>query len=110
ALAAASTACGDSVGATDDSFDITFDFASDFQGWTPGFSDYPVGKESEWALGASLAALPAPLDGSRKGILLTGQNHSDDLFMYITREGAVLAPNAQYTVRYRVTVATNAPK
>ena len=109
-LAAASVGCGDSVGATDDSFDIAFDFSSDYQGWTAGFSDYPVGKETEWALSSSLAALPAPLDGSRKGILLTGQNHSDDLFMYITREGARLAPNAQYTVRYRVTMATNAPK
>jgi len=103
-------ACGDSVGVSDDSFDIAFDFSNDYQGWVAGFADYPVGKETEWAIGSSLAALPAPLDASRKGILLTGENHSDDLFMYITREGARLAPNAQYTVRFRVTVATNAPK
>lgn len=109
-LTATVASCGDSVGVTDDSFDISFDFSNDFQGWTAGFSDYPVGKETEWALSSSLAPLPAPLDGSRKGILLTGQNHSDDLFMYITREGARLAPNAQYTVRFHVTVATNAPK
>lgn len=102
--------CGDSAGPADDSYDIQFDFSADYQGWTPGFSDYPVGKETEYALGSSLAALPAPLDGSRKGILLTGTNYSDDLFMYVTREVARLTPNEQYAVRFRVTLATNAPK
>ena len=102
--------CGDSVGATDDSFDLEFDFSSGVQGWVAGFSDYPVGKEGEWKLAWTLAPLPAPLDGTRKGILLTGENGSDDLFMYITREGARLAPNAEYAVRMRVTVATNAPR
>ena len=108
--AGALTGCSDSVGASDDSFDIAFDFSHDYQGWVPGFVDYPVGKEAEWAIRSSLAPLPAPLDPARKGILLTGENHSDDLFMYVTHEGPMLAPNASYVVRYRVTVATNAPK
>ena len=110
ALVATLAGCGDSTGPADDSYDIQFDFATDYHGWTPGFTDYPVGKEIDYALGSSLAPLPAPLDGSRKGILLTGANHSDDLFMYITREIARLAPNAAYAVRFRVTLATNAPK
>src|SRR5690349_18973319 len=109
-ITSAAAACGDSAGVGDDSYDITFDFSNSYQGWVAGFSDYPVGKETEWGIGSSLAPLPAPLDPSRRGILLTGQNHSDDLFMYVTREGAPLAPNAQYTVRFRVTLATNAPK
>jgi len=110
ASAAALIGCGDSVGTSDDSFDVEFDFSNDYQGWSPSFADYPVGKETEWALGSSLAPLPAPLDPSRKGILLAGANHSDDLFMYITREAPRLAPNASYAIRFRVTVATNAPK
>ena len=108
--AAALVGCSDSVGASDDSYAVIFDFSSDYQGWVAGFVDYPVGKEAEWGIGSSLAPLPAPLDPARKGILLTGANHSDDLFMYITREGPTLAPNASYVVRYRVTVATNAPR
>jgi hypothetical protein len=107
---AALAGCSDSVGASDDSYAVIFDFSNDYQGWVPAFVDYPVGKEAEWAIGSSLAPLPAPLDPARKGILLTGANHSDDLFMYITREGPTLAPNASYVVRYRATVATNAPK
>jgi hypothetical protein len=103
-------ACGDSAGLSDNSYDITFDFSNDYQGWVAGFADYPVGKEAEWAIGASLAALPAPLDASRKGIRLTGDNHSDDLFMYLTRGVTGLLPNAQYSARFRVTLATNAPR
>lgn len=109
-FAATAAACGDSAGPADDSYDIQFDFSADYQGWTAGFSDYPVGKETEWALSSSVAPLPSPLDGSRKGILLTGSNYSDDLFMYVTREIARLTPNKQYAVRFRVTLATNAPK
>ena len=103
-------ACGDSTGMSDDSYDIAFDFSSDYQGWVAGFTDYPVGKEAEWAIGASLAALPAPLDVSRKGIRLSGENRSDDLFMYVTHGVTGLMPNAQYGARFRVTLATNAPR
>ena len=50
-MTVAFVACGDSTGVTDDTFDIEFDFSSDYQGWVAGFSDYPVGKEMEWAIG-----------------------------------------------------------
>lgn len=109
-VSATLVACGDTAGISDASYDLTFDFANDYQGWVAGFADYPVGKETEWAIGASLASLPAPLDGSRKGILLSGQNHSDDLFMYVTRGITGLLPNATYDARFRITLATNAPK
>ena len=112
ALAASSTlaACGDDTGLTDNSYDIDFDFTNGIQGWVAGFADYPVGKETEWGLSSSLAALPVPLDVTRKAILLTGTNYSDDLFMYITQGVTGLVPNAEYSVRFRVTLATNAPK
>lgn len=110
AMVAMLGACGDSAGIADNELDIEFDFSNDYQGWVAGFSDYPVGKENEWAIGSSLAALPAPLDASRKAIRLTGANHSDDLFMYISRGITALAPNKQYSLRFRVTLATNAPR
>ena len=109
-LVTTGSACSDATGISDDSYDISFDFSSDYPGWIAGFTDYPVGKETEWAIGSSLAALPTPLDGSRKGIRLSGENHSDDLFMYVTRGVTGLMPNAQYEARFHVTIATNAPK
>jgi hypothetical protein len=110
ATSATLVACGDSTGLSDNSYDINFDFTNGIQGWVAGFADYPVGKENEWGLSSSLAALPAPLDVTRKGILLTGTNHSDDLFMYITQGVTGLVPNAQYSARFRVSLATNAPR
>jgi hypothetical protein len=103
-------ACSDSVGIGDNNVELEYDFSTGYQGWVAGFSDYPVGKEAEWGINSSLAALPLPLDITRRGILLTGVNHSDDLFMYMTRGLADLAPNGRYAVRFRVTMATNAPK
>ena len=110
AMAVSLAACGDSTGAADDNYDIEFDFSNGQQDWVAGFVDYPVGKEGEWGISSSLAALPAPLNASRKGILLTGVNHSDDLFMYITREITGLTPSQFYSARFLVTLATNAPK
>jgi hypothetical protein len=107
---AALLACGDSTGVADDTYDAEFDFSNDYQGWVAAFADYPVGKEAEWGIGASLAPLPAPLDGSRKGIRLVGTNYSDDLFMYMSRGITGLTPNKEYALRFRVTLATNAPK
>ena len=104
------SACGDSVGVADDNYDIEFDFSNGQQEWVAGFSDYPVGKEAEWGISSSLAPLPPPLNTSRKGILLTGVNHSDDLFMYITREIPGLLANRTYVARFLVTIATNAPR
>src|SRR5688500_19968499 len=108
AAVAALIACGDSTGIGDDNYDIEFDFSNDYQGWVAGFADYPVGTEVEWGIGSSLATLPSPLDVSRKGILLTGTNHSDDLFMYMTRDIAELTPNKAYALRFSGTLATNA--
>jgi hypothetical protein len=103
-------ACADSAGIEADNYDIEFDFSNGQQDWAAGFVDYPVGKEIEWALSSSLAPLPAPLNGSRKGILLTGANHSDDLFMYVTREMPGLTARRTYAARFLVTIATNAPR
>lgn len=114
ALAAAAcislAACSDSAGLGDGDLELEFDFSNGAQGWVADFVDYPVGKEVERGLAASLATLPAPLDVTRAGIRLTGANHSDDLFMYLTRGLTGLAPNATYAARFRVTLATNAPK
>lgn len=103
-------ACSDSTGIGRDNIELYYDFSTGFQGWEAGFADYPVGKETEWGLNSSLASLPAPLNITRRAILLTGENHSDDLFMYITRGIKDLMPNGRYAVRFRVTLATNAPR
>ena len=89
--------------------DLTFDFATGAQGWAAGFADYPEGGEAAFDLEAGPRPLPAPLDTDRSAILLSGDNHSDDLLMYVVRAVEDLTPSARYAVRLTVTLATDAP-
>jgi hypothetical protein len=50
--------------------------------------------------------LPSPLSGS--GFLVTGNNLSDDLFLFIKGRITGLRPNRQYAVTFSVTFATQA--
>jgi hypothetical protein len=86
-----------------------FDFSADCAGWVPGFADYPPGQDAFYHLVAGVRALPAPLDTTKKGLFISGDNHSDDLFMYFKHRVTGLQPNATYRVAFGVSIATNAP-
>lgn len=88
---------------------FTFDFGQGAQGWTTGFSDYPVGQEQFFQLDSGLRTLPPPLDQNSTGILLSGINHSDDLFMFLTVRLTGLKPDQDYSFKFLVEFATNAP-
>src|SRR5688572_31086285 len=60
---------------------IQFDFSGGDHGFVAGFTDYPVGEEAFYELDAGLRPLPTPL-GSGTSLFISGNNHSDDLFMY----------------------------
>jgi hypothetical protein len=80
-------------------------------GWQAGFSDYPVGQEAAWELESGIRALPPDLGGN-KGFLLSGNNHSDDLFMFLKRKlGAAqgLKKNTTYLARFEIVFGSNAP-
>jgi len=96
-LVALLAGCG-SGGRAPDQTTFTFDFAHGAQGWTTGFSDYPVGQEQFFQLDSGLRALPPPLDQSGTGILLSGINHSDDLFMFLTGHLTRLKPDQTYSL------------
>lgn len=99
-------ATGDSAGAT--SVQVISDFTADQDGWNCGFSDYPQGQETSYELKCQQAPLPAPL-GPGGGILMGGNNHSDDLFLYLARPIGGLLPATAYAVDVRVDIGTNAP-
>ena len=87
---------------------VSYDFNTDLQGWTGGFVDYPQGEEDFYELSFTHAALPAPLDTTRGAVRISGNNHSDDLFMYIKRQLSGLAPNQDYQLSFRIEMATDA--
>jgi hypothetical protein len=100
--------CG-SVGSAPVQTTFKFDFGQGAQGWTTGFSDYPVGQEQFFQLDSGLRTLPPPLDQNSTAILLSGINHSDDLFMFLTGRLTGLKPDQKYSFKFLVEFATNAP-
>jgi len=86
---------------------INVDFNTEAEGWSAGFADYPAGQETFYELASSHATLPALLGQDRKGIKISGNNHSDDLFMFITKKFTGFEPNTRYEIDLEVTIGTN---
>lgn len=84
----------------------TFDFSLGVAGWTIGQADYAPATAPTDVIGEA-RPLPAPLTGS--GLLLSGTNRSDDLFLYATTRVPDLAPGATYRVAVTVAFATDTP-
>ena len=76
--------------------------------WIGGFADYPEGVEEDWGFSVTHAHLPAPLDTTKKAIRISGSNHSDDLFMYLTKKVRLTEPNRLYHGKFEIRFATNA--
>ena len=84
-------------------------FPSATQGWVAGFADYPVGQDGFFELEADYRALRAPLNTSQNAQYISGNNHSDDLWMYYKGQVAGLDANRRYAVRFEVEIATTSP-
>jgi len=95
------TACG-----SDDPQTVRVDFRQSPQGWTAGFADYPVGADDFYELVSDYRPLQAPLNTGENGLYISGNNHSDDLWMYYKGQVAGLDANRRYSVRFDVEIAT----
>ena len=85
----------------------TINFADGLAGWSGGFADYPVGQEEFYELESGWQALPESLPGN--GLFISGNNHSDDLFMFIKGPIDGLKASTPYSLTFKITLATNAP-
>ncbi|WEK33902.1 MAG: hypothetical protein P0Y53_15545 [Candidatus Pseudobacter hemicellulosilyticus] len=88
---------------------ITTDFNDSLGGWTADFADYPAANEATYELQSGHEQLPAPLNQSQRGFRLSGNNHSDDLFMFIKSKISGLEANKTYKAFIEVQFASNAP-
>ena len=88
---------------------FSFDFAAGPQGWTAGFADHRPGDDAFLELVSDYRALPAPL-GPASALFISGNNHTDDLFMFFKREARGLTRGARYRVTSEVRIATNVPR
>lgn len=93
----------------DESFTVTFNFYEDANGWIGDFADYAVDGEEFFALEQGWSNLPVPLDTLKGSFRISGNNHSDDLFMYLKRKVDGLRPSTSYRITFEVELASNAP-
>jgi hypothetical protein len=88
---------------------FTYDFSTGYDGWMGDFADYPVTDSVFYQLEFTRTALPNPLNTSNYALKITGNNHSDDLFMFIKRKISGLLPNTTYQLQIEIEFASNAP-
>lgn len=104
-------ACGgDTLNPDPETKTLPIDFNQGINDWRAGFADYPAGEETFYELGSSHATLPESLGTNRKGFRVSGNNHSDDLFMFITKKVSGLEPNTRYDFEFELSFGTNAQK
>ena len=85
------------------------DFAEGYDGWAGDFADYPITDSVFYQLAFNRTTLPAPLNTAKHALMITGSNHSDDLFMFIKKKITGLQPNTTYMVKIDVEFASRAP-
>jgi hypothetical protein len=76
------------------------------------FADYPSGEDEFYELESKNGAkLPEEIKADdAHGLKISGNNHSDDLFMYAYKKIQDLKPNTLYQVSFSLEFASNAPK
>lgn len=88
---------------------MTYDFSSGYEGWAGDFADYPINDSLFYELEFTRTNLPWPLDRNQYALLISGNNHSDDLFMFIKRKISGLSPNTVYQLSIDVNIASKYP-
>ena len=92
-------------------FTASFDFSQSQDAWQGDFSDLPANEDDStfYELKVAYTDLPSNL-GSKKSMMLSGNNHSDDLFMFMKRKITGLIPNTRYTLVFEIELASDAAK
>lgn len=90
-------------------FGIEFTFNKGIAGWEGEFADYPVDEDHFYELSWGWENLPFPVDSLTKGLFLNGNNHSDDLFMFVKRRIDGLEPDTLYDLDFKVVIECDTP-
>jgi len=88
-----------------------YNFQEDSEDWAAGFADYPneANVEDFYELEFSHSMLPSPLRITDGALKQAGNNHSDDLFMFVKKKITELVPFRTYNVSMEIEFASNAP-
>ncbi|WP_423128555.1 hypothetical protein [Gaoshiqia sp. Z1-71] len=89
---------------------VTETFDNGKNGWEAVFASYPKGGEENYELNSGITALPEPLDGSKKGFMMHGNNHSDALRMLLAKQVGGLVPGQLYELIVELRLASKYPE
>lgn len=90
-------------------FNKNADSGGAVDGWKAVYAEYPEGEEEFYELESGAKNLPEPLDQTKKAFMLSGNNHSDALQMWLVKQLSGLAANAKYTIETEVELASKYP-
>lgn len=89
---------------------VDCDFSSGWNGFSAGFADLPANYDPiQYNLIGDIRALPANLGGG-DALFLSGENHSDDLWMYAKKKITGLKANTIYKLTMDLEMASNVPE
>jgi len=110
ALVASTAVAASAAGQAAAAKTYSYDFSNGAEGWSADFSDYSP-SSIEMELQAGVAPLPTgTADGD--GFFIQGNNHSDDLYMFLKRHlgpADGITAGRRYSVQSSVTFWSNSP-
>ena len=86
---------------------VRFDFEKDDAGFAPIYADYPYSKGVDEFYEFRHEYVRIPIDGAGKGIFISGNNHSDDLFMGYVKALDGFVPGREYHFSVSFKLATD---
>lgn len=93
--------------AQENSNSVKFDFESGSESFLPIFADYPSKNSAADFYELKADRRDVPIDNSGKGMFISGNNHSDDLFMGYYKELDNFKPNMKFKFDLSFKLATN---
>lgn len=92
---------------TSNSNSLQFEFSKNDAGFIPIFADYPNQEDVEKFYEFESGLKKIPIENAGMGLFISGNNHSDDLFMGYYKEISGLLPNQAYCANVLFKIATN---
>lgn len=86
---------------------LTFDFSGGDEGFTAIYADLPGTRGIELFYELESAHKDVPIEGAGKGMFITGNNHSDDLFMGFYKELSGFEAGKSYKIDLKFRIATD---
>jgi len=99
--------CSTTNDVTPDSALLFSDFRTSRDGWAAEYTDYSEQLDTtNFEFRSAHVRLPAPLDTTKRSLMVATHNRSDDLFTYIKRKVTGLQPNTTYRLVFEVELAS----